>query len=131
MPADPDVLQSDNGGELPRRRPSGDLTRFVTRLRSEPPMVERDVLLLGDLAGAPNSDEEYRRQIGRRLRLARVGRDMSQDDVAQCASTTRNFVSAIERGAQSLDAWRLRKVAAALGVSAGWLLGLPDAPGPQ
>lgn len=41
---------------------------------------------------------------------------------------TRNFVSAIERGAQGVDAWRLDKLANALGVSLAWLLGQSDSP---
>ena len=35
---------------------------------------------------------------------------------------SRHFVSAIERGRHGLDAWRLRKVANALGHDVGWLL---------
>jgi hypothetical protein len=36
------------------------------------------------------------------------------------------FVSAIERGAQGLDAWRLRLLADTLDVSPGWPLTGPD-----
>jgi transcriptional regulator with XRE-family HTH domain len=39
---------------------------------------------------------------------------------------TRNFVSAIERGAQGLDAVRLRRLAVAMGVELGELLADPD-----
>lgn len=71
----------------------------------------------------PNSDAEYRQQVGRRVRLARTGRGLGQGAVAESAGVSRNFVSAVERGTQGLDAWRLRQLAAALGVSFGWLLG--------
>ena len=60
---------------------------------------------------------EYRRLIGKRVRMERVWQDLSQDEVADKAGVTRNFVSAIERGVQGLDAYRLRSVADALGIS--------------
>lgn len=72
----------------------------------------------------PVSEQDYRRQIGKRVRLVRIGLDLSQDEVAAKAGVTRNFVSAIERGAQGLDAWRLRLLADALGAPPAWLLGL-------
>jgi transcriptional regulator with XRE-family HTH domain len=59
---------------------------------------------------------EYRRLVGKRVRMERVWQDLSQDEVAAKAGVTRNFVSAIERGVQGLDAYRLRQVAEALGV---------------
>ena len=59
---------------------------------------------------------EYRRLVGKRVRMERVWQDLSQDEVAAKAGVTRNFVSAIERGAQGLDAFRLRNLADALGL---------------
>jgi transcriptional regulator with XRE-family HTH domain len=79
----------------------------------------------------PASEQDYRRQIGKRVRLVRIGLDLSQDGVATKAGVTRNFVSAIERGAQGLDAWRLRLLADALGIAPAWLLGLPGEPAPD
>jgi ribosome-binding protein aMBF1 (putative translation factor) len=82
----------------------------------------------GDVVSGPPTpaatEEDYRRQIGRRARVARVHLDLSRNDIATKAGVTRNFVSAIERGAQGLDTWRLRQLADALGVPLGWLLGL-------
>jgi transcriptional regulator with XRE-family HTH domain len=52
--------------------------------------------------------------------------DRSQDDLARSAGVTRNFVSAIERGAQGLDAVRLRRLAVAMGVELAELLAEPD-----
>jgi transcriptional regulator with XRE-family HTH domain len=52
--------------------------------------------------------------------------DRSQDELAADAGVTRNFVSAIERGAQGLDAVRLRRLAAAMGVSLADLLADPE-----
>ena len=85
-----------------------------------------DVIAVSGPLRPPATEEDYRRQIGRRARLARVGLDLSQDDIATKAGLTRNYVSATERGAQGLDTWRLRQLADALGVTLGWLLGLTD-----
>lgn len=79
-------------------------------------------------ANLPATEEDYRRLIGRRARIARVDLGLSQNDIATKAGLTRNFVSAIERGAQGLDTWRLRHLAEALGVDFGWLLGLMGRP---
>jgi transcriptional regulator with XRE-family HTH domain len=68
----------------------------------------------------------YRAGIGRRLRMRREWLGLSQQDVADKAGVSRNFVSAIERGAQGLDAWRLRAVAGTLGTRLDWLLHGPD-----
>jgi transcriptional regulator with XRE-family HTH domain len=51
---------------------------------------------------------------------------MTQEEVAEKAGLTRNAVSAVERGTQSLDVHRLWKLADALGVSPTWLLFGPD-----
>lgn len=73
------------------------------------------------------SDEhDRRRQVGRRLHLRRTWLRLSQQDVADKAGVTRNFISSIERGAQGLDAWRLGLVADAVGVTLDWLLSGPD-----
>jgi transcriptional regulator with XRE-family HTH domain len=63
-------------------------------------------------------DEEaaYRRVIGKRIRAERVWQELSQGDLAAKAGVTRNFVSAIERGQQGLDAYRLRRLSDVLGV---------------
>lgn len=60
---------------------------------------------------------EYRRLVGKRVRMERVWQDLSQDDVAAKAGVTRNYVSATERGTQKLDAFRLRGLADALGIT--------------
>ena len=72
-----------------------------------------------------NGDELYRRAVGKRIRVWRVVHDKSQDDLAQQADVTRNFVSAIERGAQGLDAVRLRRLAAAMDTPLAELLADP------
>jgi transcriptional regulator with XRE-family HTH domain len=73
-----------------------------------------------------SSEDELRAQVGRRLHLRRLWLELSQRDVADKAGVTRNFVSAIERGAQGLDAYRLLLVADALGCTLMWLVTGPD-----
>lgn len=74
----------------------------------------------------PSSEEALRRDVGRRLRFRRFWLGLSQDELARRAQVTRNFVSAIERGAQGLDAWRLWAAADVLGVTLDWILAGPD-----
>lgn len=69
---------------------------------------------------------EYRRLVGKRVRMERVWQDLSQDEVAAKAGVTRNFVSAIERGVQGLDAYRLQMLADALGVNFEDLMAADD-----
>ena len=71
-------------------------------------------------------EQTFRNQVGRRLHLRRRWLRLAQQDIADKAGVTRNFVSAIERGTQGLDAWRLRLVADATGVTLDWLLFGPD-----
>jgi transcriptional regulator with XRE-family HTH domain len=68
----------------------------------------------------------YRRTVGKRIRVWRVLHDRSQDELAVAAGVTRNFVSAIERGAQGLDAVRLRRLAIAMGMELADLLADPE-----
>jgi transcriptional regulator with XRE-family HTH domain len=70
----------------------------------------------------PYGEQAYRREIGRRIRNERFLLNLRQEELAGRAEVSRHFVSAIERGRHGLDAWRLRKVANALGHDVGWLL---------
>jgi transcriptional regulator with XRE-family HTH domain len=74
----------------------------------------------------PDTETALRQQIGRRVYMRRVWLRLSQQQVADRAGLSRNFVSAVERGAQSLDAWRLWNLADALGGTLDWLLTGPD-----
>jgi transcriptional regulator with XRE-family HTH domain len=58
--------------------------------------------------------------------MRRLWLGLSQQKVADNAGVSRNFVSAIERGAQGLDAWRLLLVADAVGCAFAWLVTGPD-----
>jgi transcriptional regulator with XRE-family HTH domain len=79
--------------------------------------------------GDTAADAVYRRAVGKRIRVWRVVNDRSQDELAAEAGVTRNFISAIERGAQGLDAVRLRRLAVVMDMSLGELLAEPDRPG--
>jgi len=79
-----------------------------------------------------STDTAYRRAVGKRIRVWRVMHERSQDELAAEAGVTRNFVSAIERGVQGLDAVRLRRLARAMNISLGDLLADPEpADGPM
>ena len=75
----------------------------------------------------PDTEEEvrFRRAVGKRIRVWRVVHDLSQDDLARSAGVTLNFVSAIERGAQGLDAVRLRRLATVMHMPLATLLADP------
>lgn len=56
----------------------------------------------------------FLRAMGKKIRLARVERDWSQEQLAHSAGMSRNFVSSVERGAHGVDVVRLAMLARAL-----------------
>lgn len=68
------------------------------------------------------------RLVGGRLREARQGRDMTQDDVAREAGLTKSFVSAVERGETSPSIGSLYRLCEVLGVSIAELFETTPAP---
>ena len=66
------------------------------------------------VAAGPSGEAAFRREIGGRIRAERSLRNLRQEELARRAGVSRNFVSAIERGTQRLDAWRLVHLARAL-----------------
>jgi transcriptional regulator with XRE-family HTH domain len=56
------------------------------------------------------------RAIGKRVRLARLVREMTQAELADAAGISRSFLSLIEHGAHGIDVVRLYRLAAALDV---------------
>ena len=71
-------------------------------------------------------EHEFRTQVARRVHMRRIWLRLSQQEVADRAGLTRNFVSSIERGAQAVDAGRLKHGAAARDGTLDWLLTGPD-----
>jgi transcriptional regulator with XRE-family HTH domain len=70
----------------------------------------------------PYGEKAFRREVGRRIRAERVLLNLRQEELAERAGVSRNFVSAVERGTQRLDAWRLLHLARALDCELAWLL---------
>jgi transcriptional regulator with XRE-family HTH domain len=62
------------------------------------------------------TDDEaaWLRGIGKRVRLARSTREMTQAQLAAAAGMSRSFVSLIEQGTHGVDVVRLHRLAAAL-----------------
>jgi transcriptional regulator with XRE-family HTH domain len=61
-------------------------------------------------------ERTFLRNLGRNVRVQRVTRDMSQDQLAKRARMSRNFVSSIERGTHGIDILRIRRLALVLDV---------------
>lgn len=72
-------------------------------------------------------DIAYRKAVGKRIRVWRVVEEQTQDELATSAGVTRNFVSAVERGAMGLDAVRLRRLASVMDMPLADLLADPPA----
>jgi transcriptional regulator with XRE-family HTH domain len=71
----------------------------------------------------------YLRRLGKRVRLLRLTRELSQEQLADASAMSRNFVSSIERGAHGVDVVRLLRLAGALGVSIEQIVADPESEG--
>ena len=69
------------------------------------------------------------RALGKRVRLLRLTREMTQDQLAAAAGMSRSFVSLIEHGTHGVDVVRLLRLAAALDVPLTELVGTPPTDG--
>lgn len=87
-------------------------------------------MVRADQGQEPYGEKTFRREVGRRIRAERALLNLRQDELAERAGVSRNFVSAVERGTQRLDAWRLLHLARALQCDLGWLL-LEERPVPR
>jgi DNA-binding XRE family transcriptional regulator len=102
----------------------------MTTLRPEEDTAAQDSPVTdGPVTDGPVTEDEaaLRRVIGKRIRTERIWRDLSQQDLAEQAGVTRNFISAIERGAQGLDGYRLLRIADTLGLTMTDLFGVTGA----
>ena len=61
-------------------------------------------------------------ELGRRLREARRAKHLTQAELASLAGINRVTLAHVERGAAEVGVLRLRRLAEALGISAGQLL---------
>ena len=71
-------------------------------------------------------EKELRRAIGKRLRIARLTAELTQDQLATAARVSRALVSLIEHGAAGVNVYRLRRMATAAGTSLTALFGKHD-----
>lgn len=72
-----------------------------------------------------DNEDELRRAVGRRLRLARKLVELTQQDVADAAGVSRSMVALIEQGAHGVDVYRLRRMASAVGLGLAELFDEP------
>ena len=70
------------------------------------------------------AEAAFLRALGKRVRLLRRVRELTQDELAQAAGMSRSFVSLIEKGSHGVDVVRLLRLADALDVSLLELLDL-------
>lgn len=61
-------------------------------------------------------------KVGRRVRLARQGRQMTLEQLAEAAETSVQFLSQVEKGEQNMTSVKFGKLAKALRVSSDYLL---------
>lgn len=61
-------------------------------------------------------------KVGKRVRLARQGRQMTLEQLAEAAETSVQFLSQVEKGEQSMTMIKFGKLAKALRVSSDYLL---------
>ena len=64
-------------------------------------------------ATAPDT-AAFLRALGKRVRLLRLVRGLTQDDLARAAGMSRSFVSLVEHGCHGVDVVRLIRLAAVL-----------------
>ena len=69
--------------------------------------------------------DAFMRALGRRLRILRLTRELTQDELAGAAGISRSFISLLEHGARGVDVVRLLRVAVALNVPLPELVNLP------
>lgn len=70
-----------------------------------------------------DDEKELRRRLGGALRVARVGKQLTQNQLAELIDTDPETISRFERGATLPSLVRLLGLADALGVTVGSLLG--------
>jgi transcriptional regulator with XRE-family HTH domain len=67
--------------------------------------------------------DAWLRALGKRVRILRLTKELTQDELAVAAGMSRSFVSLIEKGTHGVDVVRLLRLAAALDVPLAELIG--------
>ena len=76
------------------------------------------------VAAEDSAAGEFLRVLGKRVRLLRLARELTQDQLADAAGMSRSFVSLIEHGAHGVDVVRLLRLAGVFGMPLVELLDL-------
>ena len=93
-----------------------------TMARRRPAETHATALVTVTVPGNHPTERDVKLALARRLRGARALLDVDQQSLAEASGVSRNFISAMERAAQNLDAYRLSLVATALGMPLPTLL---------
>ena len=75
------------------------------------------------------NDEDYIRELARRVRLQRRYRGLTQQQLGDLTGLSRSFVALFEAGRHGIQVVSLRRVASALGVAFSALVDDPADPG--
>jgi transcriptional regulator with XRE-family HTH domain len=73
----------------------------------------------------------FLRALGKRLRIARLTRELTQGELAAAAGMSRKFVSLVEQGVTGVNVVRLHRLAAVLGMPLPELVDVPVGKGDQ
>ena len=68
-----------------------------------------------------NDDFEYRKKIGKKVKLARIKLGLTQDELAERLSLSTRYISQIERGISFGTASTIINICKTLGISADYL----------
>ncbi len=63
-------------------------------------------------------DAVFLRALGKRIRIARLTRELTQAELADASGISRNFISLMEHGSHGVDVVRLLRIASAFGHAA-------------
>ena len=61
--------------------------------------------------------EEFSKNIGKKVRLARTQANLSQEELAEKASVHRTFIGMVERGERNISVYALYKILSAMNIS--------------
>jgi transcriptional regulator with XRE-family HTH domain len=98
------------------------VTATMVRRRPREARAAATGLVPVTVPGNHPTERDTKLALARRLRGARALLDVDQQSLAEASGVSRNFISAMERAAQNLDAYRLSLVATALGMPLPTLL---------
>ncbi len=66
------------------------------------------------------------KKFGKNVKLARIKKDLSQDQLAEKLDITQNYISKIECGQQNMSLKKIAELADGIGVDVGDLLNFKD-----